>query len=286
MATQKDIRTRITSVQKTQKITRAMKVVSAAKLSRAQHAIISARPYATKLKEVLAAVSAGVDPEAHALLAPREQIRKLDILVFTSDRGLCGAFNMHVIKQAERLIAERRHGLDEINILGIGRRGAEHFARRTSLARRWTELGTPSVDTAAEIAAEITRRYLEEEADQVALVYGQFQSAMTQVPCAEYLLPFSSDEEGGGDSEAASYEVEPSPEALLGLLLPRAVEFGIFRALLETAASEHGARMSAMDSATSNCSELIDSLTLDMNKARQSAITQELSEIVGGAEAL
>ncbi len=282
MASQKEIRTRISSVQKTQKITRAMKVVSAAKLSRATHAITAARPYAVKLREVLASVSAGVDADAHPLLTPRDDVRRLDVLLVTSDRGLCGAFNANVIKAAEQIIAARSDV--ECTVLAVGRRGAEHMARRRPVLERWTNLGTPTPATAAEIAARLMQRYLDDETDQVAMVYGEFRSAMTQIPRVEYVLPFSAP--GEDPAEAVSYEIEPSPEALLALLLPRAVEFGVFRALLENAASEHGARMSSMESATNNCSELIDALTLDMNKARQSAITQELGEIVGGAEAL
>lgn len=283
MASQKEIRTRISSVRKTQKITSAMKVVSAAKLSRAQHAITAARPYAVKLREVLASVSAGVDADAHPLLTPRDDVRRLDVLLFTSDRGLCGAFNTNVIKAAEELIAGRGD-VDEVSVLAVGRRGAEHMRKRQQVIERWTDLGNPTPETAAQIAGRVMARYLEGETDQVAMVFGEFRSAMTQIPRVEYVLPFSAPGDDAGD--AVSYEIEPSPEALLALLLPRAVEFGVFRALLETAASEHGARMTAMDSATNNCAELIDSLTLDMNKARQTAITQELGEIVGGAEAL
>lgn len=284
MASQKEIRTRITSVEKTQKITSAMKVVAAAKLSRAQHAIAAARPYAVKLREVLGSVAAGVDADAHPLLTPRDQTRRLDVVLFSSDRGLCGAFNANVIKAAEKVIQQRGASLESISVLAVGRRGADHMRRHHGLAERWTDLGDPRPEVAAEIAEKLMTRYLEGETDEVALVFSEFRSAVVQVPQVESILPFSP--AGGAGTESVSYEIEPDPAALLGLLLPRAVEFSVFRALLENAASEHGARMSAMDSATNNCSELIESLTLDMNKARQSAITQELSEIVGGAEAL
>lgn len=284
MANLKAIRVRISSVAKTQKITRAMKVVSAAKLSRAQHAIQAARPYAAKLRQVLGSVAAGVDTDVHALLA-RRAVRRLDVVLFTSDRGLCGAFNTNVIKRAQQLLAERRNGLESAAVLAVGRRGADFFRKRgVAVVRSWTGLGVPTPEHAAEVARLVMQRYLGGECDEVVLVYGEFRSAMTQSPRAEVLLPFTT--EAGSAGAPLSYVVEPDPEGLLGLILPRAVEFGVFRALLETAASEHGARMSAMDSATGNCSELIRSLTLDMNKARQSAITQELSEIVGGAEAL
>jgi F-type H+-transporting ATPase subunit gamma len=283
VANLKAIRVRISSVRKTQKITKAMKMVSAAKLARAQSAVVATRPYAAKLRQVLGSVAAGVEADAHPLLARRE-VRKLDVVVFTSDRGLCGAFNSNVVKCAQRLIAERRTGLESVTIVGIGRRGADFFRKRGfQSAGTWTGLATPAPENAVEVAALLMKRFLAGESDQVALVYGEFKSAVTQTPRSVVLLPFKP--EAGGHA-VTPYEIEPSPEELLGLILPRAVEFAVFRAMLETAASEHGARMSAMDSATNNSAEVIRSLTLDMNKARQAAITQELSEIVGGAEAL
>jgi len=284
VANLKAIRGRVTSVRKTQKITKAMKMVSAAKLARAQHAIGGARPYAAKLRQVLGSVAGGVDAESHPLLARRDGDR-LDLVVLTSDRGLCGAFNANVIKRTQRRIAEHGGGRGGVSIIGVGRRGADFFRKRgAQMLKTWTGLATPTPEAAAEIAELAMQRFLAGETDRVELVYGEFRSAVTQTPTLEVLLPFTP-EEGGGEQTLA-YSVEPSAEELLGLILPRAVEFAVFRALLETAASEHGARMSAMDSATNNCAELIRSLTLDMNKARQAAITQELSEIVGGAEAL
>jgi F-type H+-transporting ATPase subunit gamma len=285
VANLKAIRVRITSVRKTQKITKAMKMVSAAKFARAQNAVQASRPYAAKLRQVLAAVAAGVDADAHPLLA-RRPVRRLDIVLFTSDRGLCGAFNTNLVKRGQQLIAERRAGLERITVLGVGRRGADFSRKRgAQVVRTWMGLATPKPEDAAEIAALIMSRYLAGEADEVALVYGEFKSAMTQIPRVETLLPFTPEAPAAGSAPLA-YSVEPSPEGLLAQILPRAVEFAVFRALLETAASEHGARMTAMESATDNCADLIRSLTLDMNKARQAAITQELSEIVGGAEAL
>jgi F-type H+-transporting ATPase subunit gamma len=283
VANLKAIRVRITSVRKTQKITKAMKMVSAAKLARAQQAVQATRPYAAKLRQVLGSVAAGVDADAHALLARRE-VRRLDVVVFTSDRGLCGAFNTNVVKTAQRLIAERRAGLEGVTLVGVGRRGADFFRKRGfPSARTWMGLAMPTPENSVEVAALLMQRFLSGETDQVALVYGEFKSAVTQTPRVDLLLPFTPEQAAEG---ASAYAVEPSPEELLGLILPRAVEFAVFRAMLETAASEHGARMSAMDAATNNCAEVIRSLTLDMNKARQAAITQELSEIVGGAEAL
>ena len=285
MGTQKEIRTRITSVQKTQKITSAMKVVSAAKLARAQQAISAARPYAEKLRDVLGSVASGVEADAHPLLVRRESVRKLDLVLFSSDRGLCGGFNSNVIKFAESQVAERGEALVETRVIPVGRRGGDYFRRRGhEFPAQYTGLATPTPEDAAGIARLAMQRYRAGETDEVVLVYSEFGSAVRQTPRAETLLPFAAGE--SADSAGGGYEIEPDAETLLALLLPRAVEFGIFRALLESAASEHGARMSAMDAATNNCQELVESLTLDMNKARQAAITQELSEIVGGAEAL
>ena len=284
MANLKEIRERVTSIRKTQKITKAMKMVSAAKLARAQTAIQGARPYAAKLRQVLGSVAAGVDPDAHPLLA-RRPVQRHDVVVLTSDRGLCAAFNVNVIKRAQRVIAEHRGGRDTISVVAVGRRGSDFFRKRGPRpVKSWIGLATPTPENAMEIAGFLMQRFLSGESDQVTLVYGEFKSSVTQIPTAETLLPFAP--EAGSGEPGLSYAVEPNPEELLGLILPRAVEFAVFRALLETAASEHGARMSAMDSATNNCADLIRSLTLDMNKARQAAITQELSEIVGGAEAL
>jgi F-type H+-transporting ATPase subunit gamma len=287
VATLQEIRKRIVSVEKTQKITKAMKTVSAAKLGRATRAIRAARPYADKIRAVMAAVSSGVDPDAHPLLIARESPRLLDVVVFTSDRGLCGAFNANIIKRAEGLIVRRQPELDGVAVIPVGRKGAEYFRRHSygELPRQWTHLGQASQDSAREIAELLIARYESGETDEVVLVYAEFQSALTQHPREQRLLPVTPD---GRDEpgESVVYATEPDPESFLRLLVPRAVEFGIFRALLENEAGEHGARMTAMENATNNTAELIETLTLTFNKARQAAITAELVEIVGGAEAL
>ncbi len=284
MATLRDIRTRIGSVKKTQKITSAMKMVSTAKLARATQAIRAARPYAEKIREVLAAVASGVETDAHPLLSAREKVRRLDVVLFTSDRGLCGAYNANLIKHAERLITARRPELESVAIVPVGRKGGDYFRRRShgQIPRGWSGLGRVTPAPASEIANFLMQRYLDGETDEVVLVYSEFKSALTQTPGDAVLIPVTPE----STEQALSYETEPSPEKLLGLLVPRAVEFAVFRALLENQAGEHGARMTAMENATSNTEELIQTLTLDYNKARQSAITAELVEIVGGAEAL
>ncbi len=284
MATLRDIRNRIGAVEKTRKITSAMKMVSTAKLARAAVAIRAARPYAEKIYEVLAASASGVEPDVHPLLTAREKVRRLDVVLFTSDRGLCGAYNANLIKHAERLIVERRPKLEAVAIVPVGRKGRDYFRRRSygEIPISWTGLSGVKPEHAAEIAAYLMQRYLGGEADETILVYSVFKSALTQTPGDEVLIPVRP----GAAEQAPSYEMEPGPEKLLGLLVPRAVEFAVFRAMLENQAGEHGARMTAMENATSNTEELIRTLSLDYNKARQAAITAELVEIVGGAEAL
>jgi F-type H+-transporting ATPase subunit gamma len=284
MATIRDLRSRIVGTEKTQKITRAMKMVSAAKLARATRRVHAARPYAKKLREVLGSVASGVEVDAHPLLSPHDSVGTLEIVLFTSDRGLCGAYNSHLVKRAQAVIRARAGEVGQIVLTPVGRRGGEAFKRATQvkIEQRWSGLGNVTTGHAREIADYLMRRYRSGEADEIVLVYSEFISALTQTPKDERLLPLQAE----AVADAASYEIEPDPVSLLGLLIPRAVEFAVYRALLENQAGEHGARMTAMDSATSNTEELIGKLTLEMNKARQSAITAELIEIVSGADAL
>jgi len=285
MPTLREIRNRIDGVAKTQQITRAMKMVATAKFSRANHAISAARPYAKKLREVLASVAGGADADAHPLLAVRPEVRKLDLVVVTSDRGLCGAYNANILKLAEREIVSRRPRLESISLICVGRKGFDYFRRRKgypAVVKSWTGFGTVNPAQAREIAALLSERYEKGETDEVKVVYSEFVSALTQRPAAEVLLPLRVE----GTGTPLVYEVEPDPESLLGLLVPRAVEFSVFRALLENQAGEHGARMTAMESATNNTEQLIQSLTLVANRVRQSKITAELVEIVSGAESL
>jgi F-type H+-transporting ATPase subunit gamma len=279
----RDIRKRIIAVGKTQQITRAMKMVSAAKFNRATNAVVAARPYAEKMREVLASVSGGLDRDSHPLLVSRTPARRLEVVVFTSDRGLCGAFNANIIKRTEQLIVRRRPELEAVTVVTVGRKGLEYFRRHPygEIPRSWTGVDPVTPDHAHEIAEFLMRRYREGLTDEVALIYSEFVSALTQRPTDHMLLPLQPD-----SSEAALHEMEPPPERLLGILVPQAVEFAVFRALLENQAGEHGARMTAMENATNNTEDLIRTLTLDYNKARQAAITAELVEIVSGAEAL
>ncbi len=285
MATLKAIRKRISSIRNTQQITKAMKMVSAAKLRRAQEAVLAARPYADKMAELLRNVAARVSQEAHPLLKARDE-KKIHLLLFTSDRGLCGGYNANLIRAAEAFI--RREGAGkEINLVLVGRKGADHFRRRraTIADRHINILATPAEELAAAVTEKAVERFVKGETDAVYILYSRFRSALSQVPTLEKLLPVALPETENTD-QLTEYLYEPSAEALLASLLPKMAEVAIFRALLEATASEHGARMTAMDSATTNASKMMGSLTLQMNRARQASITRELMEIVGTAEAL
>ncbi len=286
MATLKDIRKRIGSVKSTQKITRAMKLVAAARLRKAAEGIEHLRPYAVKTHEVLSSVAArvGPDEEAHPLLARREQ-KKVMLVVLTSDRGLAGAFNSSINKAAflrwKQLEAEGA----EVSFGIVGRKGRDYFNRRGAQVRH-DFLGVfedLSSDKAGEIGRYIIDDYTALDLDACYLVYNEFKSAINQEVVVEPLLPITPLELAEDESD---FIYEPNQRALLDTLLPMHVEVQIYRALLESVASEHGARMTAMDAATNNASDMIDRLTLQYNRARQAAITKELMEIIGGAEAL
>ncbi len=286
----KDIKRRIGTVEKTQQITSAMRMVAAAKLRRAESAIKAARPYAERMRATLAEVAAGGGDADHPLLQQHETSKTLELVVVTSDRGLAGAFNGNALKQGEAVIRERRDSVENLVITTIGRKANEYFkkhypnevAETYEIGAGWVEYGW-----AAGIAQRLGSRYVEGEIDEVVLVYNQFQTVMTQTPVAAPLLPFAAPAaEDSEEDEKSPYEFEPSPKALLETLAPRALEVEIYRATLENQAGEHAARMTAMESATRNTEDLIESLTLEYNRARQAAITKELVEIVSGAQAL
>jgi F-type H+-transporting ATPase subunit gamma len=302
MANLKAIRKRISSVKGTQKITRAMKMVAGARLARAQQRILALRPYAVKTGEVLAEITdalreSGAMDEEHPLLARREEKRTL-ILVITSDRGQCGAFNTNIIRAADRLRAEKEASGVEVQLATIGRKGRDHFTRRKAplfhvFSTVWERVDLAQART---VARTLLVPFLEEEVDSIYLVYNEFKSAMSQRVVAEPLFPLKSgapaESEGNGSSGSSEWEkhreflFEPDQKMLLERLVPMYVEVTVLRALLESMAAELGARMTAMDSATKNASEMIGKLTLAYNRARQAAITTELMEIIGGAEAL
>lgn len=285
MPSLKAIRKRITSVRSTRQITKAMKMVAAAKLRRAQTAIEQARPYAKKLAEGIGDIAARVSVDDHPLLARREPIRKVQLFVLTSDRGLCGGFNSNVNRAAERFIVENRGKYEEISLAVVGRKAVEYFRRRGYDIKHEFRgvFADLSIGRVREIGDQIIAGYSSSDLDAVYMVYNEFKNAVSQKVAVEPLLPVSPASVSDGGVE---YLYEPGKRELLDLLLPRYVEIEIMRALLESVASEHGARMTAMDSATKNASEMIGALTLQFNRARQAAITKELMEIIGGAEAL
>ena len=286
MPSLQDIKRRITSVQKTQQITRAMRMVAGAKLRRAQEAIESARPYAERMRGILEEVASAQGGAEHPLLEARDRVESVELVVVTSDRGLCGGFNSNVIKHAQGVIAAREGCA--VTVTTAGRKANEFFRSRfpDDMGGDYPQEGWVTYGIAAEIASRVASRFQAGEVDEVVLVYAEFVSVMTQVPRDVRLLPFSADTEAGNAAEGAAYEIEPDAERLLSVLVPKAVETEVYRALLENQAGEHAARMAAMESATRNTEELIDALTLQFNRARQASITKELVEIVSGAEAL
>jgi F-type H+-transporting ATPase subunit gamma len=283
MPSLKDLRKRIGSVRSTQQITKAMKMVAAARLRRAQESAERARPYAAKLTEMFSAVVGGLSEETHPLLARRAE-QRIDLIVLTSDRGLCGGFNANLLRQAAAFM--REHGEQQIQLMLVGRKGLDHYRRRqvVPLFERTGVLNSPVADVAGALAEPVTARFAAGESDAVYLLYSRFQSAMSQIPTVVRLLPVDQPEEAA--TSTVEYIFEPPRPQLLGTLLPRYIQTRLLQALLESIASEFGARMTAMDNATRNAAEMIDRLTLSMNRARQAAITTELMEIVSGAEAL
>jgi F-type H+-transporting ATPase subunit gamma len=291
MPSLKSIKKRISSTKSTRQITKAMKMVSAAKLRRAQEAVVAARPYANKVQQVIGSLARREDQDTHPLLAQRGQGKALIVLV-TSDRGLCGGFNGNVSKAVERHVRANPDGFEQIDLLLIGRKGNDYLKRRPGMNifkvyENFLGTGQVGYAPAALIGRELVELFETEQYDAVFLAYNAFRSAISQEPQIVPLLPVlaESGEAAGGDYQA-DYLYEPNAAAVLDQLLPKYVEVQIFRAFLESVASEHGARMSAMDSASKNATEMIGKLTLQYNRARQAAITKELMEIISGAESI
>jgi F-type H+-transporting ATPase subunit gamma len=287
MPSLKDIRKRIASVKSTQKITKAMKLVAAAKLRRAQENITKARPYAIKLHEMISELAMRAEAEDHPLLDVREP-RRVMLLVLTSDRGLCGAFNTNILRTAEKYYAENRNKYEELHLSVVGRKGRDYLRHRNYTIRQYFQ--GLDVNTALERAKEISDGIIDDflgaNLDMVYLLYNEFKSAMSQKIILEQLLPIVPLELEGADETHIDFIYEPSKVELLETIMPMYVHVETYRATLESTASEFGARMTAMENATNNASEMISSLTLEFNKARQAAITKELLDIVGGTEAL
>jgi len=284
----KDIKRKVSAVQKTKQITRAMNMVAASKFKSAQLRMDNFRPYAGKFMDVLNSLALRVESISHPLLAVRDP-KRIRVICMTSDRGLCGGFNTNLIKATERFLAEKTKEGKEISLITIGRKGRDFFRKKINVVgQRVDILGKFDITSAASIAREVINPFIQEEYDELYLIYNQFVNVAVQKPTVVRLFPLPSIGQNlDVDPEKyLDYVYEPSEESLLQKLLPMYVNVLIFRALLETSAGENGARMAAMDNATSNCEELIRSLTLKMNKARQAAITAELMDIVGGTEAL
>ncbi|MGZ6248831.1 MAG: ATP synthase F1 subunit gamma [Syntrophales bacterium] len=288
MASLKDIRRKIVAVSKTKQITRAMNMVAASKLKAAQLRMENFRPYALRFMDVLTSLALRVDSETHPLLAVRDP-KKIRVIIMTSDRGLCGGFNTNLIKAAERFVREKLGEGKEVQLIAVGKKGRDYFRKRVKLAKDWSDVFSKfDITLAVKISDEIIPPFMQAEYDELYVVYNEFRNIAVQRPAVVRLFPLPSigKDEDIEPTARIDYIYEPSDEILLGKLLPMYVHVLIFRALLETYAGENGARMVAMDNATKNCEEVIQSLTLKMNKARQATITAELMDIVGGTEAL
>ena len=294
MPSLQSLRRKIAAFKNTQKITKAMKMVAAAKLKRSQDRILAARPYAHKMRGVLRNLSQRVNRSSHPLLQKREG-RKVEILVVTSDRGLCGGFNGNIVRKSAEFVRQcEAQGLT-VNLSIVGRKGRDYFRRRTwTIRQEWTGVFDKlSFEHAIDIGGDLTENFVKGTFDELYVVYNEFKSAIQQRVIVEKLFPIDAETEfGATQSEAyesalgGSYLYEPDEGELLSALVPKHFQIQAYRILLESAAAEHGARMAAMDGATRNAGQLIKKVTLYYNKTRQAAITKELMDIVGGAEAL
>ncbi len=288
MASLKDIKRKVGAVQKTKQITRAMNMVAASKFKAAQSRMENFRPYAGKFMDVLNSLALRVDTMSHPLLAVRDP-KKIRVICMTSDRGLCGGFNTNLIKSTERFMRDKIKEGKDVALINVGRKGRDFFRKKANvITQRIDVFGKFDMTLAVSIADDVINPFIDEEYDELYLIYNQFVNVAVQRPTVVRLFPLPSiGQNVDVESEnRQDYEYEPSDEVLLQKLLPMYVHVLVFRALLETSAGENGARMASMDNATRNCEELISSLTLKMNKARQAAITAELMDIVGGTEAL
>lgn len=288
MASLKDIRRKVIAVQKTKQITRAMNMVAASKFKSSQLRMENFRPYAGKFMDVLNSLALRVDASSHPLLAVREP-KKIWAICMTSDRGLCGGFNTNLIKATERFLREKVNEGKEVSLFTVGRKGRDYFRKRANIVNQQINVfGKFDMSLSQTISDDAITPFTNEEYDELYLIYNQFVNVSVQRPTVVRLFPLPSiGQNVEADAESSlEYEYEPSAEAILYDILPMYIRVLVFRALLETSAGENGARMVAMDNATKNCEDLISSLTLKMNKARQAAITAELMDIVGGTEAL
>ena len=289
MASLKDVKTKIGSVKKTSQITKAMNMVAASKLRGAQQKMEDFRPYAGQFNQAMSSLSGNMDAGQFPLMEVRE-VKTLELVLVTSDRGLCGSFNSNIVKLAEKMIREAESAGKKVTLVCVGKKG-ERPLRRSGKVRKFYPdiMGTFQMFNARAIAQEVAANFIAGEADEVRVLYGSFISIGVQRPAEELLLPVSPAAESAEEAAPATagdYIYEPSPTEIMEVLLPLYMNVSIYHAMLETGASEQAARMTAMDNATRACNDMIDSLTLLYNKARQAGITAELMDIVGGAEAL
>lgn len=288
MQSMRDIKRRITSFQNNRQITKAMEAVAAAKLRRAQERVVAARPYADKIREVIASIAAGTRNDPHPLFEKRD-VKRTGYLVITSDRGLAGGYNANVLRNLVNTINERHESPDEYVLFVIGRRGLDFLKHRNyDVASEVTGLSdSPEYADVRHVVSRAVEMFANADYDELYLHYNRFVNALSQIPTEMKMLPLEDlQEEMEKEKRPSTYDFEPSQEKVFAELLPKYAEALIYRAVLEAKASEFGARMTAMGAASDNAAELIDALTLEYNRARQAAITQEIAEIVGGAEAL
>jgi F-type H+-transporting ATPase subunit gamma len=283
----KDYNVKLASLKNTQKITKTMKMVSASKLRRAHEAQKNAKEYEGKLNLLIAGLLATLQGDSHPLLCPRPKVKKTLVLVFTSDRGLCGGFNNNLCRHVYNWILDKQRETQQVEVSCCGQRGHTFFRNRATVKSNYEDVtAKPKFYKAVEIGKKLVSCFMAHEYDEVYLARNIFKSALSQNPDIKKLLPVVSDEIEHGEALPSQYIFEPMEKDLLEMLIPRTVYFRIYYSLLENSAGEHGARMTAMDNATNNANELIDKNTLIRNRARQAAITTELTEIVAGAEAL
>jgi F-type H+-transporting ATPase subunit gamma len=291
MASLKDVQTKIGGVKKTSQITSAMNMVAAAKLRGAQQKMEDFRPYTEKFNQAMASLSANMESGQFPLMEVRD-VQTVEIVVVTSDRGLCGSFNSNIFKVTEKLIAQHESEGKKVTLVCVGKKGNTYFRKTGKVRKAYTDImGSFQMFNARAIAQDIAGNFLAGESDKVQVIYGKFQSVAVQRPETETLLPVQPEVSEAGDtaeagSSAGDYIYEPSPTEIMDVLLPLYMNVMTYHAMLETGASEHAARMTAMDNATRACKDMIHDLTLLYNKARQAGITAELMDIVGGAEAL
>lgn len=289
MPSLKEVKTKITGVKKTSQITKAMNMVAAAKLRGAQDKMEAFRPYTSKFNEAMTNLSGGANTDAFPLMEVRDVVKKVELIVVTSDRGLCGSFNANVVKMAEQKIAEYKAEGKDISIICVGKKGYQLLKKTGAVRKSYADtMASFEMHHAREIASDVAENFLAGNVDKVELVYGSFKSVAIQEPASKQFLPVQPIEGESVEAEALAgdYIYEPSTEEIMDTMQPLYLNVMVYHSMLEVGASEHAARMTAMDNATNACKDIVSNLTVVYNKARQAAVTNELMDIVGGAEAL